>query len=108
ETVAKAREGVDCWQSVSSRLEPTSCCASVPPTLARAKANYKTGGRMRDEQSALCVSGGVRTDLAGTGALPRAHRVQLAGRIDHLSRRDRHDRTHTGRVHAARLPTRHP
>ena len=28
ETVAKAREGIDCWQSVSSRLEPTSCCAS--------------------------------------------------------------------------------
>ena len=44
----------------------------------------------------------VRTDAAGAGALSVAHRVQLAGRIDHLSGRDRHDRPHAERVHAAR------
>src|SRR6185369_234994 len=26
--IAKAREEIDCWQDVSSRLEQTSCCAS--------------------------------------------------------------------------------
>src|SRR6185503_5575895 len=74
------------FDAFSSR-EPVSTSlenAIVPATLARAKANYKTGGRNKDEQSALRVSGGVRTDLAGTGALPRADGVQLAGRVDHL------------------------
>src|SRR5688572_3368472 len=56
EAVAKARQGIDCWQSISSRLEQPSCCASVAGTLARAKANYKTAGE-KNEQSALCVSG---------------------------------------------------
>ena len=46
--------------------------------------------------------------LAGAGALPRAHRIQLAGRIDHLSGHDRHDRAHAGRVHATGLSARHP
>ena len=50
----------------------------------------------------------MRTDLAGAGALPGAHRVQLAGRIDQLPGHDRHDRAHAGRVHAARLSTRRP
>src|SRR5206468_12030821 len=89
---------------VSASLEN----AIVPPRLARAKANYKNRRERKNEQSALCVSGGVRADLAGAGALPRTHRVQLAGRIDHLSRRDRHDRPHPKRLHATGLCTRHP
>ena len=41
--------------------------------------------------------------LRALARYPVAHGVQLAGRIDHLSGRDRPDRPHPGRVHAARL-----
>src|SRR5215217_5613575 len=74
-----------------SWLEPHSYCASVTANIGTTKPKTKQAGE-KNEQSALCVSGGMRADVAGAGALSRAHGVQLAGRIDHVSRRDRHDR----------------
>src|SRR5437763_8616882 len=52
------------------------------------------------------LSNRLRTNLAGAGALPLPDCLQLAGRIDHLSRRGRADWPHAKRIHATGIGAR--
>ena len=54
----------------------------------------KQAGEERMSNPLYAFPAVMRADVAGAGALPGADGVQLAGRIDHLSGRDRHDRAH--------------
>ncbi len=59
EAVAKARERIDRWQCVSSRLEPLPRCASVRSrNIGTGEGQLQNRREKKNEQSALRVSGG--------------------------------------------------